>query len=97
MPNVISFLILTIVLGGAAAFMTGRALAGGWKAPVGILLYAVLLAGAVRFLHAALANEPTGIANAASAYLLMAAFAGAGFALRRRAQMARQYPWLSKV
>ena len=98
-PNLLSFVLLTLVCAGAAAFMAGRALAGAWKAPSMILLYAVPLAGAARFLHFALVGEPTsltseGLAQAGLAYVLMAAFAAAGFAVRRRAQMARQYPWL---
>ena len=97
MPNAFAFLALTLVCGGAAAFMSGRALANAWRLPASILLAALPLAAAVRFLHATLADEPTGAAQAALAYGLMAAFAFAGFALRRREQMARQYPWLGEA
>ena len=98
-PNLFSFILLTLVCAGAAAFMAGRALAGAWKAPGMTLLYAMPLAGAARFLHFALVGEATSLAGegamrAGLAYLLMAAFAMAGFLVRRRAQMARQYPWL---
>lgn len=97
MPNLISFLALTVVVGGAASFMAGRALAATWRVPASLLLAAVPLAGATRFLHATLAGESTGWGQAVMAYALAVGFAGAGYGLRRRAQMARQYPWLAKV
>lgn len=88
------FLALTVVLGGAAALMAGRTLASSWRTPGTIVLAAVPLAGAVRFLHATLAEEPTDAVKAVITFALMIAFAYLGYALRRRAQMARQYPWL---
>jgi hypothetical protein len=48
------FLILTVIMGGGAAFMAGRSLASGWK-PVGLLLaYMIPATAGVRFLHFAL-------------------------------------------
>ena len=89
------FFAFTVVLGGTAAFMTGRALATAWRPPGSVALAAVPLAGAVRFLHATLAEEPTDAVKALLTFALMIAFAWLGYALRRRAQMARQYPWVS--
>ena len=74
--------------------MSGRALAGSWRAPLTLILAAVPLAGAVRFLHFALASEPTDAVRALLTFALMAVFAFLGFSVQRRAQMARQYPWL---
>lgn len=48
------FLLVTVIMGGWAAWRTGRALAGGWK-PVWMLVpYMMLLGMAVRFIHFAL-------------------------------------------
>lgn len=90
------FLALTVVLGGAAAFMSGRALATAWRPPGGVALAAVPLAAAARFLHATLADEPTDAVKALITFALMAVFCWLGYALRRRTQMARHYPWLGR-
>lgn len=95
LQSLIAFAIITLVLGGAAAFMTGRALANAWRPQIVVLVTALPLAAAVRFLHATLAEEPIDAVKAAIAFALMTAFAYAGFVLRRRQQMARQYPWLA--
>lgn len=52
------FLLMTLVLGGAAGVATGRALAKTWRPYWQILLYMIPLAGAVQFLHYALFGEP---------------------------------------
>ena len=88
------FLALTVALGGAAAFMSGRSLAGSWRAPGSVALAAVPLAAAARFLHATLAEESTDAVKALITFALMAVFCWLGYALRRRTQMARHYPWL---
>ena len=53
-----TFLVLTVLLGGAAALATGRALALTWRPQWQCVLYAVPLALAVAFLHYALFEEP---------------------------------------
>ncbi len=52
------FLTLTIVLGGATALATGRALALTWRPPWHSIIYAVPLAFTIAFLHYALFEEP---------------------------------------
>ncbi len=94
-PNVWTFLALTLVLGGAGAFVTGRAMAQTWRERWKAVAYMVPLAAAVRFLHYALFDEPSDIAHALPTFALLTAFALAGFALARRRQMAQQYPWLA--
>ncbi|MFO1135395.1 MAG: hypothetical protein U1E30_09455 [Rhodoblastus sp.] len=94
-PNVWTFLALTLVLGGAGAFVTGRAMAQTWRERWKAVAYMVPLAAAVRFLHYALFDEPSDLAHALPTFALLTAFALAGFALARRRQMAHQYPWLA--
>ena len=48
------FLALTVIIGGAAAFLAGRGLARSWKPFWRIFFYMALLAAAVRFFHYAL-------------------------------------------
>jgi hypothetical protein len=95
LPDIVSFISLTLVLGGAAAFVSGRALADRWRAPVTAILAAVPLAGAVRFLHYALAGERSGPAHFALTFAILAAIALTGFRWARARQTRRQYPWLA--
>lgn len=57
-PNgLLHALLLTVVLGGAGAVASGRAVAGQWKSIVILPLYMLVLAGFIRFLHYALFAE----------------------------------------
>ena len=48
------FLVLTVIIGGGAAFLSGRGLARSWKPFWRVFFYTALLAGAIRFFHYAL-------------------------------------------
>ena len=89
------FLLVTIVMGGAAAWQTGRAVASVWKPRWQLALYVLLLGWAVRFVHHALFEGSFLSPHyyiVDTAILMGIAFAGWRFA--RGAQMARQYEWL---
>lgn len=94
-PNVWTFLALTLIIGGAGAFVTGRAMAQTWRERWKAVAYMVPLSAAVRFLHYALFDEPSDLAHAAPTFILLTAFSLAGFAYARRRQMRDQYPWMS--
>jgi uncharacterized protein DUF6867 len=89
------FLVLTLILGGGAAFLAGRGLARSWKPFGRIFFYMVLLAAAVRFFHHAL-----GEGNLRSlyyylvTYVLLVCAAYLGFRVMRTTQMVTQYRWL---
>jgi hypothetical protein len=90
-----TFVLLTILLGGGAAYMAGRALAYGWK-PVWLLLaYMVPFTAGIRFLHFALFQ-----ANLTSVHyfiahgIILTVAALLGYRLTRVNQMVGQYPWL---
>jgi hypothetical protein len=89
------FLILTIIMGGGAAFMAGRSLANGWRSIGLLLLYMIPFTAGVRFLHYALFQ---GTLSSLPLYIMhgiiVAAFALFGYRLRRAEQMSSQYPWL---
>ena len=48
------FLLVTLVLGGGAATLAGRAIAATWRPWWQVVVYALILGGAVRFIHFAL-------------------------------------------
>jgi hypothetical protein len=89
------FLLVTIILGGGAAWLTGRAIADTWRQPWQVGLYMLLLGATVRFIHMALFG---GTLLSLHYYLVdtavCLAFGYAGFRAARAAQMARQYGWL---
>lgn len=89
------FLVLTVILGGGAAFLAGRGLARAWKPFWRVLFYMALLAFAVRFFHYALFN---GTLTSAYYYLvtyaILVGFASLGYRVMRTTQMVTQYRWL---
>ena len=101
-----AFLLVTVALGGGAAFLTGRGLAHAWKSYGRLVLYMFLLAAAVRFLHWGLFLDATfaswrnmqGSLLSPHYYLVdsivLIAAASLGFRLERARQMATQYGWL---
>ncbi len=52
------FLLVTVIIGGTAAFLSGRAIAQTWRPYWHIPLYMVPIAASVRFFHYALFHEP---------------------------------------
>lgn len=89
------FVLVTVVLGGSAAWMTGSGLARVWRPFWQCALALLLIAAVTRFLHYALFEEPL---LSLPGYLVDAvvAFAVGAFAYRftRTGQMTRQYAWL---
>ena len=86
---------LTLVLGGGAALMAGRAIAGTWRPAWQVLLAAFGLGLADRFLIYGLFDGPL---LSLSGYVAdVAVIAAIGLVSYRLAQvrlMVRQYPWL---
>lgn len=89
------FIVMTVIIGGGAAFLAGRALALTWRPvwyPIG---YMLLLGGAVRFFHFSLFN---GTLLSLQYYLadtaVLIAATLLGYRLKRRQQMITQYRWL---
>ena len=92
-----TFLLLTVVLGGAAAYSSGKAIAQTWRPYWHIPLYSLLLAAGVRFCHFALFEEPLLSPTSYTIDFLVALFfASLGFRLVRARQMSTQYNWLYK-
>lgn len=94
-PSAWLFILVTCVLGGWAAWMTGRALALTWRPAWQALLWSVPLAVVVRFIHFALFQ---GTFLSPLYYLVdlvvVAAIASLGHRVYTTRQMTRQYRWL---
>ncbi|MFM9858735.1 hypothetical protein RUR49_09635 [Pseudoxanthobacter sp. M-2] len=89
------FLLLQLVLGGGAAWMTGRAIALSWRPAWSLFFYLFLLTFAVRFLDFALFGG-----TLLSAYyfivdfIILLVIGYLGMRVTRAGQMVKQYPWL---
>ena len=91
--GLLAFIVLT-GLGAAAAFTTGRALAGGWSPLWRIAPAMVVLSAAVQFLHFALFQEELlSLHYYLVTFALLLAMAWFGYAAMRARQMATQYSW----
>ncbi len=89
------FLILTVILGGAAAFQTGRASAQTWRPVHQLVLYAIGLAVAVHFLHFALFGETLlSLQYYLIDFVVLFVASLLGWRIKRAKQMATQYSWL---
>ena len=90
-----SFAGMTLVLFGAAAAMTGQALARNWRGPWQLAPYALLLAAGDRFLlYALFGAELLSTTGYAVAAVLLLAIAGLAFRVTQARRMTAQYPWL---
>ena len=91
------FVLVTIILGGGAAALAGRAIAQTWRPAWQMAVYALVLGAAVRFIHFSLFG---GTLLSAHYYLIdsavCAAFGLTGFRLARVAQMVTQYRWINE-
>jgi hypothetical protein len=88
------FILVTVLMGGAAAWQTGQAVAKTWGEIWKLVAYCLLLGVAVRFLHYALFQGTLLSLKyyaVDTAIVLAAGFLG--WRIKRAAQMATQYPW----
>jgi uncharacterized protein DUF6867 len=92
-----TFLLVSVLLGGGAAWLAGRALAATWRPWWHVVLYMLILSVAVRFLHYALFD---GKFLSLHYYLVdYAVCLGAGllgFRLQRVTQMVTRYGWINE-
>ena len=91
------FVLVTVILGGGAAWLAGRAVAATWRPWWQVIFYSLVLGGAVRFIHFAL-FEGTLLSihyyAVDSAICLVCGLLG--FRLARAAQMVARYPWINE-
>jgi hypothetical protein len=91
------FLLVTVVLGGGAAWLAGRAIAATWRPWWHVVGYMLILGAAVRFMHFALFE---GTLLSAQYYVVDTVvcliFGFLGFHMTRVAQMTTQYSWINE-
>jgi hypothetical protein len=89
------FFFVTCLLGGWAAWMTGRACAMTWRSYSSLIVYLLVLGVAVRFIHHALFE---GTMLTVQFYvvdtIILIALGTLGFRYTRTNQMVTQYHWL---
>lgn len=93
--NVWVFLILTVILGGGAAYMAGRGLAMKWRPVWKAVIFMVPLTLGLRFLHYALFGaDLTSLHYLITDFIILVAFCLLGHRITMVKKMVRQYPWL---
>ena len=89
------FVAITVVIAGAAAWLTGQTIAGSWRPAWQLLPYVLLLGIGDRFLTYALFD---GEIFSATGYVIDTAIIGfvavVAFRVTRVRRMTTQYPWL---
>ena len=89
------FIGLTIVLFGGAAFLTGQALAGGWKGPWIGIFYCALMAFSDQFLvYGLFDGDGTRISGFVLDWIYLSAVFLFAYRLTQARKMVTQYPWL---
>jgi hypothetical protein len=89
------FLLLTVLLGGGMAFVSGKSIAETWRPLWQVPVYMLLLAAAVRFMHFALFEEVfLSARNFVVDYGILLVLSLTGYRLARSQQMATQYTGL---
>jgi hypothetical protein len=91
------FLLVTVFLGGGAAWLSGRAIAQTWRSPWQVFAYSLILGCAVRFIHFSLFG---GTLLSAHYYavdcVVLIALGSLGFRTARVTQMVTHYRWLNR-
>ncbi|MBS7698067.1 MULTISPECIES: DUF6867 family protein [unclassified Chelatococcus] len=94
-PSFWLFVLVTCIMGGWAAWMTGRAVARTWGSVAQCIAYLMVLGLGVRFIHFALFN---GLLLSIHYYIVdtivISVIGLAGYRYTRTRQMTTQYRWL---
>ena len=93
--NIIDFLLVTVFLGGGAAYLVGRAMAFTWAPRALLVVYTFLLTAAVRFIHYALFHGTLlSLQYFVVDVVVLGVLAALGYRITRAGQMTSQYGWL---
>ncbi len=91
------FLLVSVLLGGGAAFLAGRAAATTWRPWWHVAFYMLILALAVRFLHYALFDgQFLSLHYYLVDYAVCLGLGLLGFRLMRVDQMVSRYSWINE-
>jgi small-conductance mechanosensitive channel len=90
------FVLVTIIMGGGAAWLAGRAIASTWRPWWHVAFYMLILGLAVRFIHFALFDGTLlSLQFYAVDTVVCLIFGYLGFRVTRVAQMTTQYAWVN--
>lgn len=93
--NIVDFLLVTVFLGGGAAYLVGRAIAFTWAPKKSLVVYTALLAAAVRFIHYALFHGTLlSLQYFVVDVIILGVLVALGYRITRAGQMTSQYSWL---
>jgi hypothetical protein len=88
-------ILVTGILGGGAAWLSGRAIANAWRPQWQVAIAAALVGLAARFIHFALFEGTLlSLPSFCCDTLIFLILGFLGWRATRAAQMVRQYPWL---
>lgn len=90
------FVLVTVIMGGGAAWLAGRAIASTWRPWWHVAFYMLILGAAVRFIHFALFEGTLlSLQFYAVDTVVCLIFGYLGFRVTRVAQMTTQYAWIN--
>jgi phosphoglycerol transferase MdoB-like AlkP superfamily enzyme len=95
--SILPFIVITVLLGGLAAWQMGRSIASTWRPLAIVPIYAFLLMVADRFLHFALFDGTLlSLHYAVVDFLVILLAAVVGWRMQRADQMSTQYSFAFK-
>ncbi len=93
--GILPFVLVTLLIGGGAAWRTGQAIAQSWGALWAVVACTALIAAAVRFLHYALFNGTLlSLPSFLVDFAILAVIALLAYRIRRARHMTEQYAWM---
>ena len=93
--TILDIVFVTGLVGGGAAWLSGRAIATAWRGRSRVVLTAFLLGAAARFFHFALfEGQLLSVASFACDTLIFLVVGLLSWQATRASLMVRQYPWL---
>jgi hypothetical protein len=93
--TILDIVLVTGLVGGGSAWLSGRAIAASWRGRSRVVLTAFLLGAAARFFHFALfQGELLSAASFACDTLIFLVAGLASWQATRASLVVRQYPWL---
>jgi hypothetical protein len=91
------FFLVTVAMGGGAAWLAGRAIAATWRPWWRVVFYMLILALAVRFIHFVLFDSKLlSLHYYLVDYAVCLLFGLLGFRIMRVRQMVARYNWLNE-